>query len=163
MSKNGSSNSFLTRQMTVEDMPQVARLCGQLGFETSETELVDRFAAIHAHRGHVAFVAESAGAIVGWVHAYLAPSLLSEATTEIGGMVVNDANRRKGVGSALMREAEAWALEHGCTSMLLATRTQRQGAKDFYESLGFAAEFTTYFMRKAAGYSPRRRLNSATT
>jgi GNAT superfamily N-acetyltransferase len=149
--------------MAPEDASTVARLCEQLGFNGTDADIAARLEVIRQHPGHAAFVATRAGTVVAWVHVYVAPSLLSEATAEIGGMVVEAMYRRQGVGSSLMRAAEEWAVGMGCRSVLLATQTKRHDAQRFYESLGFATEFATYFMRKAACHSPRRRLNSATT
>ncbi len=48
--------------------------------------------------------------------------------------------RKKGFGEALMEHIETWGLENGCTLSTVSTMSF-QGAKEFYEKLGFAVDF----------------------
>jgi aminoglycoside 6'-N-acetyltransferase len=53
------------------------------------------------------------------------------------GIVVASAWRGQGIGGALMRAAEAWALEHGATRVVLDMSAANAGARRFYERLGY--------------------------
>jgi aminoglycoside 6'-N-acetyltransferase len=53
------------------------------------------------------------------------------------GIVVASAWRSQGVGGALMRAAEARALEHGATRVVLDMSAANAGARRFYERLGY--------------------------
>jgi ribosomal protein S18 acetylase RimI-like enzyme len=55
-------------------------------------------------------------------------------------VAVASAVRRRGIGSALMREAEARLAARGCPKLNLQVRAPNPGAVAFYQSLGFAVE-----------------------
>jgi ribosomal protein S18 acetylase RimI-like enzyme len=55
-------------------------------------------------------------------------------------VAVAPAQRRRGVGSALMRRAEALLTRIGCPKLNLQVRTSSPEAVGFYESLGFQVE-----------------------
>ena len=55
-------------------------------------------------------------------------------------VAVDNAHRRQGVGSALVRHAEAALAELGCPKLNLQVRSSNAGATAFYESLGFQTE-----------------------
>ena len=52
-------------------------------------------------------------------------------------VVVDEAHRRAGVGSALMRELEVYANRRQCRYIMLITDSDREGAQRFYGSLGY--------------------------
>lgn len=75
-------------------------LCKQLGFEGSLHDLEKRFNDLSAFSNHQVRVAQhnSDANIIGFIHFFEAPSLLTCKTLEIGGLVVEDKYRRFGVG-----------------------------------------------------------------
>ena len=77
------------------------------------------------------------GAVVGWVHVFLAHRLVAEPFAEIGGLVVDESCRVYGVGRALMETAEAWAQERGYPQVRVRSNTIRVGAFAFYQRLGY--------------------------
>lgn len=137
------------REMTELDLEQVVSLCCEFGFPVKLGELLQRFRRLRQLSSQEVFVAETKrDNIIGWVHIYEAPSLISEATCEVGGLIVRLSHRRKGVGRTLMEKVEQWAAQRGCKSVLLATQIKREDAYKFYQRLGYLNSFTTYFMRK---------------
>lgn len=88
------------------------------------------------------FVADVDGNIAGLVetklagrpppHSMLRPQLM--ATVDI---VVSPDHRRRGIGSALMRRAEGWAAEQGCTGVMLDMLRANGVALAFYRNLGY--------------------------
>lgn len=59
---------------------------------------------------------------------------------QIGHVVTIDVRpkfRREGVGSMLMREAEARLLQQGCHSIFLETAVDNESAIEFYKRLGY--------------------------
>lgn len=46
-------------------------------------------------------------------------------------------HRRRGAGSALLKTAEAWALEHGCMHTELMVDANNQNARQLYEANGY--------------------------
>ena len=55
----------------------------------------------------------------------------------IENMIVDGADRRKGVGRVLLSEMEKQAKEWDCTQMILVTEIGRRDACCFYEAFGF--------------------------
>ncbi len=62
-------------------------------------------------------------------------------------VVVNAAHRRFGVGTALMYALEAFALERGCSYIMLITDVDRESAHHLYHSLGYHADGYTAFKK----------------
>jgi ribosomal protein S18 acetylase RimI-like enzyme len=88
----------------------------------------------------VVLVAERDGAVVGYVYAGLEPQSwkeLREAAGFIHDVVVDEAERRHGVASALMEAAMAWLREHGAPRVVLGTAEQNAGAQRLFAKLGF--------------------------
>ena len=103
-----------------------AILRAPLGLTHTEDELSD-----DAMRQH--FCSVALGAVVGTVS--LRP--LDEATVQLKQMAVAETRQRGGVGTLLLRYAEAWAAEGGYRLMVIHARA---GAEEFYARLDYAHE-----------------------
>ena len=133
-----------TRVARAEDAPPVAALVTQLGYESTADDVAQRLARVLSRSDQQFIVAEDAGRLVGWVHVELAEYVESGTFAVIGGLVVDRAHRRQGIGAALRAEAEAWARRQGCGVMRLWSSTTRTPAHRFYEGLGYAQVKTQY-------------------
>ena len=122
----------------------MAALVAQLGYESTADDVAQRLARVLSRPDQQFIVAEDAGRLVGWVHVELAEYVESGTFAVIGGLVVDRAHRRQGIGAALMAEAEAWALRQGCGVMRLWSSTTRTPAHRFYQGLGYAQVKTQY-------------------
>ena len=91
-------------------------------------------------------VAESAeGEGLGFV--YLEPLhdyYTLEAHGHVGILAVTEAAAGKGVGSALMRAAEAWAREQGYRKLTLNVFKENRTARAVYDHLGYRPETLRY-------------------
>jgi GNAT superfamily N-acetyltransferase len=67
-----------------------------------------------------------------------------EAHGHVGILVVTEAAAGKGVGSALLRAAEAWAREHSYRKLTLTVFEANRGARVVYDHLGYAPETLRY-------------------
>jgi N-acetylglutamate synthase-like GNAT family acetyltransferase len=120
------------------DAPALAALCGELGYPATRRQLVARMAAIEAQPATRVLVAEDAtGRVIGWLQVAQSPHLVDDAVMEIVGLVVTAAARGSGTGAALVRAAEAWALECGADRLRVRSRTERERAHAFYLRAGF--------------------------
>jgi len=63
----------------------------------------------------------------------------------IEDVVTDDAARRMGVGSALVKEALRLAEERGCRSVDLTSRPSREAANRLYQELGFKLRETNVY------------------
>ena len=130
----------LTIRAAVEDdAASVALLSAQLGYPASTEETIERLAPILASDRNAVFVAErSDGLVVGWIHVFVARRVESGPFAELGGFVVQDGYRGRGIGRCMLAAAEAWALARGVRKLRVRTRTTRTAAPAFYRRLGFA-------------------------
>ncbi len=96
------------------------------------TQLAERDVAI--------FVAERAGAIIGYVYAGIEPRSwkeLRDAAGFIHDVVVDPNAQRSGVGTRLIETAAAWLATRGVARVMLWTAEKNQEAQRLFEHLGF--------------------------
>lgn len=84
--------------------------------------------------GRVNLVARRNGSLIGYLFAMW---FLDEL--HINKIAVDEAERRKGIALALMRECTAFARHNGIRTISLEVRQSNSGAQQFYETLGFAS------------------------
>ncbi|UZJ78684.1 GNAT family N-acetyltransferase [Fictibacillus sp. KU28468] len=126
----------MIRQATLEDISALASLSLQLGYTGDTTEIITRLEKIIIQKNAALFVQEVNGTIAGWVHVY-GKTLLQMEYCEIGGLVVDESQRRLGVGKELMKRCETWALENGYDQIRLRSGAERKEAHRFYENIGY--------------------------
>ncbi|MFZ0708026.1 MAG: GNAT family N-acetyltransferase [Candidatus Korobacteraceae bacterium] len=139
------------RLATAGDLEDIARLSGQLGYPATPDETIERLRAINRYPEHAVFVAAADGKLAGWMHVFVRPSLTTETSAEIAGLVVDEHCRSHGVGEALIGEAERWATEQGCRMVTLRSNVKRLRAHAFYERLGYETVKTSKSFRKVLG------------
>jgi ribosomal protein S18 acetylase RimI-like enzyme len=101
--------------------------------------------------GNVAFVAERAGILVGFVtvsiitesHSLLQPMRYAR----VGSICVQESQRGRGIGSELMKRAEEWAAAQGAIDVRLNVWAFNQSALALYKELGY--EVRSLFLGKA--------------
>jgi GNAT superfamily N-acetyltransferase len=128
------------------DEAAVARLTAQLGYEPVGIE--DRLDTLYRRPGDVVLVAETGGEVVGWVHAHDAALVQVPRFAELGGLVVAEEHRGRGVGEALLQAAEAWAATRGHREVRLRSNAVRERAHRFYFDHGYEVEKTSLTFRK---------------
>ena len=137
------------RSAALGDAGRLAELSGQLGYPATPDAILQRLSRILGKEEHSLLVAEIPEAgVIAWVHVHLVYPLEEEPQAEIGGLVVDEACRSRGVGHALMQRAEQWARERGCRFLRLRSNVIRTGAHAFYENLGYQAIKTQKVFRK---------------
>lgn len=120
------------------DSRALAELSVQLGYPTSNAQALERLRSILYSDEHLVLVAsQSDGAVIGWVHVFLALRIESDRFAELGGFVVNENHRNRGIGRMLLRAAEEWVVDRGVAKLRVRSRSTRQDAHAFYERLGF--------------------------
>lgn len=88
------------------------------------------------------FVAERAGAVVGYVYAGVEPRSWKELRDVAGfvhDVVVEPAARGAGIGVRLLETAAAWLLARGMPRVMLWTAERNDGAQRLFARLGFRA------------------------
>jgi GNAT superfamily N-acetyltransferase len=138
------------RAMTSEDLTDVARLSGELGYPLDSLQARRRFEAL-ARDDHGLFVAEEGGRVVGWIHVSATPTLVDEAKTVIDALIVDESVRSRGIGRLLVARGEAWAAERGHRTLRVRTRITRDRAHQFYRKCGFELDKTQHIFDKNLG------------
>ena len=128
------------REATESDAVRLAALSTQLGYPTTPEQAVERLRALRERPANEILVAEDAedgGTVIGWLHVCVMHFFESPPFTEVGGLVVDEAWRGRGVGKRLVNEAARWAAERGFSKLRVRSNTVRTDAHRFYEREGF--------------------------
>ena len=136
--------SITVRSMQTSDLADVAGLCAQLGYPSTEAQVAERFVQLAASDRDEVLVAHDGQHVVGWIHLHIALTLETDRHVEIGGLVVDEGARGKGAGRLLVAEGERWAGAHRCSRMRVRSNVTRWGAHGFYQGLGYRIVKTQY-------------------
>lgn len=134
LGRAGAEGHVEVRQAADGDVSALVRLIADMGYDVTESDVAKRLATLP--ESHVVLVADD-DAILGYVHVYVDPSLITGRRAQLGGFSVADGHRRRGVGETLLARAEAWARQQGCTTVWVRSGSEREGAHRFYERRGY--------------------------
>ena len=141
------SYSIIPAQET--DVAEIVRLSLELGYRTTDDQTRTALTQMLSSPYYFAIVASaSAGRLLGWAVAERRITLESGESVELTGLVVANAARRVGVGSALVEAAEHWALQHGFSSIRVRSNITRTESHPFYERLGYERTKTQHAYKK---------------
>ena len=135
------------RLATEADVPRIVELIhlGAAGMSPEEPGpplaqgYYDGFAAIRAHPGVDAYVAELDGEVVATFQLAIIPNLSHRGrpVAQVESVHVAAEWRGHGIGEQLLRFAIAEARRHGCFRLQLTSNKSRTDAHRFYRRLGF--------------------------
>ena len=142
--------TIVVRRARAADIKQLAPLCEQLGYPSSVAEVRARLALIESAPKHILWVADAGkGKLAGFLNAFVMRTIDTDARVEVAALVVDDAQRSRGVGKLLIEQVESWARENGCKTIGLRSNVIRERAHKFYERLGYVHYKTQKSFRKA--------------
>jgi len=140
--------AILLRLASAADAESIATMFTDEGYPAGPSDIVTRlgrFATPHAR----VIVAEHDGALLGFVAIHALPRFEHDDwIVRILALVVDAGARERGVGRALMAEAEAVGREIGAAFIELTAGHHRPEARHLYESLGYDASVTAYLRKK---------------
>jgi GNAT superfamily N-acetyltransferase len=125
------------RPADIQDAASMAELSEQLGYPSLEQDLVERLSLVLDRDDHLVLAADLSGKVVGWLHACVAFRLESSAFVEIGGLVVAQSERGRGIGQQLVRASAQWARRKGIPTLRVRSHVMRKETHGFYLHLGF--------------------------
>lgn len=140
------------RQVTDEVVEACRRLLPQLSSSAAPLG-ADDLARIADHQANTLFVARSRGVIVGMLTLVTFP-LPSGLRARIEDVVVDEAARGQGVGTALTLAALGLAREQGARSVDLTSRASRVAANRLYQHLGFQLRDSNVYRYQPSGGGP---------
>lgn len=119
------------------DAERIAALSGQLGYPADREAIVDRLRLLASSGDQQVFVALLQDQVMGWAQVGRTPSLESGAQAELLGLVVDEGCRGRGLGRALVVEAEAWARAQALPALRVRCNVRREASHRFYRNLGY--------------------------
>lgn len=134
------------REMRTADAPKVSSLTTELGYQRTPGEV--RAWIDQRRADQVAFVACLNGEVVGWIEAAVEHRLQSAPYVLIGGLVVSQQVRGRGIGRQLCERIEAWSSERGVSTVRVTSRSTRAEAHRFYLQNGYSAVKTSMVFEK---------------
>ena len=136
------------RPTRLTDAAAFAGLATQLGYLSSPPQVEERLTAVLHDPKHLILAADSEGRVVGWAHAYVCCLVESDMYVELGGLVVDESHRGRGIGAKLVEEVEGWARRKGARAVSLRSNIVRHEAHKFYAARGYEQIKTQHAFRK---------------
>jgi GNAT superfamily N-acetyltransferase len=136
------------RGALASDAAEMARLSAELGYPVSLAEMIRRLQRLLADGRHHVLVAADGASLLGWVHVEHRCSLEAGERSELMGMVVDPAARRRGLGRSLVEQAESWSLARGLPAIVVRSNAARELSHPFYEALGYSRSKTQHVYAK---------------
>ncbi len=153
--KTNSRRSSI-REATLDDAAPIANLVTALGYPSNAGDMRERLAGLLADPVYVTLVAENGGEIAGVAGACMARFYEKNGVyARLVALVVSEESHGRGVGASLVRAVERWANGKGAVEIFLNSGVQREGARRFYEKLGYRVTGVRFSKELAAGEPPR--------
>jgi len=144
------------RAFREEDLSEWFRLRQLLWDESdqddNQAEMMDILE--HADTQFVAVADAGKGVLAGFLEASIRPFVEDCDSENVGyleGWYVDEAFRRRGVGSGLVSLAERWARSKGCTEMASDAEIDNQSSIAAHSELGYAETSRLVHFRKELG------------
>src|SRR5882757_2863364 len=136
------------RPIEEHDAKVAAVLCTQLGYPADEAAVLARMRQIAGDAHRAVLVACLDDVVVGWIDLSIEYHLQSEPAALIGGLVVAESARGRGIGQQLCKAAEEWARTQGVRRLRVRSNAIREHAHAFYLRDGYARVKTSAVFEK---------------
>jgi ribosomal protein S18 acetylase RimI-like enzyme len=136
------------RPATSADASAIAALFTEEGYPAGPSDIRNRLPRFESATSRVV-IAEHEGSILGFVAVHALPRFEhDDSILRILALVVDAGARERGVGRALLAEAERIGTELGAAFVELTAGHHRPEARQLYESLGYDSTVTAYLRKK---------------
>lgn len=150
MSAEGDQAELEIRPIRPDDAEPVAELAEQLGYPRTVAAVRAWIESSHNGNTAAAFVACRAGEVIGWIEVSIQHRLQSDPFALIGGLVVRESARSRGIGRQLCEQAEEWGSERHAQTIRVTSRNSRADAHRFYLQSGYRETKTSVVFEKPA-------------
>lgn len=128
------------RSMKPSDAEAVTLLSNQLGYPVQVTNTFQWIIDILRDSSMALLVVTENEILKGWIQVFQTVRIESGYFCEIGGLVVEESSRGKGLGSLLIEAARQWTRERGHHKLKVRCNSLRVQAHQFYLKEGFVPE-----------------------
>ena len=129
--------AIMIRTAIMADAAAIAELSGQLGYAANRDAIKERLTALIHHDEHCVYVAVLDDMVAGWIHGCYLLRVETDRFVEIGGLVVHEAYRNRGIGKELVETVIQWAETRQCRRIRVRCNVIRRESHRFYERIGF--------------------------
>jgi ribosomal protein S18 acetylase RimI-like enzyme len=142
------------RAATPDDAERIAALFTDEGYPAGPSDIVARLERLGPPDSAVV-VAQSGGEILGFVALHLVPRFEhGDRFARIVALVVDAGVRERGVGHALMTEAERISAAAGAAFIEVTAGRHRAEAQHLYEAVGYETGVATYLRKRLGSGQP---------
>ncbi len=143
-----TDTALTIRPATTDDAEAIAALFTDEGYPAGPSDIVERLGRFVSDQARV-LVAEHEGTVLGFIALHAIPRFEhDDQIVRILALVVDAGARERGVGRALMAEAERIATDLGAAFTEITAGHHRPEARHMYESVGYDASVATYLRKK---------------
>lgn len=136
------------RRSTEADAEAIAALFTDEGYPAGPSDIVERLTRFASPHSQV-LVAEHDDALLGFIAIHALPRFEhDDRIVRVLALVVDAGARDRGIGGALMTEAERIAKELDAAFIEITAGHHRPDARRLYESLGYDASVAAYLRKK---------------
>lgn len=129
---------MVVREAQTTDSDSIAELLTELGYPVDANTAYERIIGIKKFPNTHILLADVDHKIEGLVAVSWQPMLhYSAPVARITELVVQAAQKRKGIGQKLVKAAEECAKKSGCTFIEVTTAYRRDDAQSFYKAQGY--------------------------
>lgn len=135
------------KEATAVDAPAISNLIQQLGYRIAPEEIVKKLALIQStsDKAWIALCDNQVCAVL--VLNIIIPFHQIPLIGRIDILCVDESYRGQGIGTQLIKIAQTYAQQKGCSNIILTSSNHRTQAHAFYKSLGYRTPETTFFVK----------------
>ena len=136
------------RPAAQDDADTIAALFTEEGYPAGPSDIVERLTRFASDHSRV-LVAEHDGALLGFIALHAMPRFEhDDRILRVLALVVDAGARERGVGRALMAEAERIGADLDAAFIEITAGHHRPEARRLYESLGYDGNVAAYLRKK---------------
>lgn len=133
--------NYLIREATPSDAEAIWKLNQkEMGYAYPLNDTKGRLQKLILSEFDAIYVAEVDDCVVGYIHANSYDLLYAPHMKNIMGIAVDSNYRCHGIGKALLRQVELWAIHDGAAGVRLVSGASRHGAHAFYHKCGYSGD-----------------------
>ncbi len=143
-----SQATIIVRSANENDAPAISVLLSELGYALEVAHVKKNIALFSSNSSDLVLVAEAASSVIGVISFHIIP--LFHVVGNLGritSLVVSSQWQRHGVGCGLVRSVEEFGWSQGCLRVEVTSGDQREGAHEFYRSLGYESDERRFIKR----------------